>query len=344
MFVQQGLQDKVMSVSKWHPSAKNRLIYANGELHRLPSSISSVFKKMQPFQKPLYYAGLRDIFAKRGPMGDESIHSFVKRRFGPDVAEYLIDPLVRGICAGDCREISVNFLLKELKETEMKKKKSKPELARKAEHEGWSVWSLQGGLETLIDSMVDHLCNNGTEIKYDTKITSIELQGKKARIKMESGEEIETEQLISAIPAISLAPLLKKSHPEVSKILEDIKCVTVVASDNDPPLETFMGTSGRCINGGYRYQSTTPIELEEICKFSLSKTLGINEEPHRNSVQILKDSIPQSVGHNGRVNTIDEIISKESLPIIVTGASYKGVSVNDCVLNGIRSAENLLAR
>ena len=41
-------------------------------------------------------------------------------RFGPDVAEYLIDPLVRGICAGDCREISVNFLLKDLKETEMK--------------------------------------------------------------------------------------------------------------------------------------------------------------------------------------------------------------------------------
>jgi len=75
--------------------------------------------------------------------------------------------------------------------------------------------------------MVDHLCNNGTEIKYDTKITSIELQGKKARIKMESGEEIETEQLISAIPAISLAPLLKKSHPGVSKILQDIKCVTV---------------------------------------------------------------------------------------------------------------------
>ncbi|KAK2711358.1 hypothetical protein QYM36_012518, partial [Artemia franciscana] len=315
--------------------------------------------------------------------------------FGPDVAEYLIDPLVRGICAGDCREISVNFLLKDLKETEMKsrsimlstakklfmkkkseEKKSKPELARKAEHEGWSVWSLQGGLETLTDSMVDHLCNNGAEIKYDTKITSIELQGKKARIKMESGEEIETEQLISAIPAISLAPLLKKSHPGVSKILQDIKCVTVglanfeyagkdllqmdafgflVPSSQDLSVlgvvfDTCSFPQGdktilTVMYGGHRYQPTTPIELEEICKFSLSKTLGINEEPHRKSVQILKDCIPQyTVGHNGRVNAIDEIISKESLPIIVTGASYKGVSVNDCVLNGIRSAENLLAR
>ncbi|KAK2710629.1 hypothetical protein QYM36_011973 [Artemia franciscana] len=99
------------------------------------------------------------------------------------------------------------------------------------------------------------------------------------------------------------------------------------------------------IYGGHRYQPTTPVEFEEILKFSLSKTLGINEEPHRKSVQILKDCIPQyTVGHNGCVNAIDEIISNDSLPIIVTGASYKGVSVNDCVLNGIRSAENLLAR
>ncbi|KAK2711095.1 protoporphyrinogen oxidase-like [Artemia franciscana] len=99
------------------------------------------------------------------------------------------------------------------------------------------------------------------------------------------------------------------------------------------------------IYGGHRYQPTTSIEFEEILKFSLSKTLGINEEPHRKSVQILKDCIPQyTVGHNGCVNAIDEIISNDSLPIIVTGASYKGVSVNDCVLNGIRSAENLLAR
>ena len=28
------------------------------------------------------------------------------RRFGDDVANFIIDPMVRGICAGDSREIS----------------------------------------------------------------------------------------------------------------------------------------------------------------------------------------------------------------------------------------------
>ncbi len=31
---------------------------------------------------------------------DDSIHNFVKRRFGSDIADYVIDPVIRGICGG----------------------------------------------------------------------------------------------------------------------------------------------------------------------------------------------------------------------------------------------------
>lgn len=37
---------------------------------------------------------------------DDTIYNFIKRRFGNELAEFAIDPLVRGICAGDAREIS----------------------------------------------------------------------------------------------------------------------------------------------------------------------------------------------------------------------------------------------
>jgi len=37
---------------------------------------------------------------------DDTIYEFIKRRFGSELADYAIDPLVRGICAGDAREIS----------------------------------------------------------------------------------------------------------------------------------------------------------------------------------------------------------------------------------------------
>ena len=45
---------------------------------------------------------------------------FVSRRLGPDIAEFVIDPLVRGVCAGDSKKISVKFLFKAFKEAEQK--------------------------------------------------------------------------------------------------------------------------------------------------------------------------------------------------------------------------------
>ena len=40
---------------------------------------------------------------------DDSIYEFVKRRFGRDLADFAIDPMVRGICAGDARQISAGL-------------------------------------------------------------------------------------------------------------------------------------------------------------------------------------------------------------------------------------------
>ena len=47
-----------------------------------------------------------EIWTPQKQIQDESIFDFVARRFGPDVAQYAIDPMVRGICAGDAKSIS----------------------------------------------------------------------------------------------------------------------------------------------------------------------------------------------------------------------------------------------
>ena len=39
-------------------------------------------------------------------------------RFGEDVAQYAVDPLVRGICAGNARELSVHFIASYLHQKE----------------------------------------------------------------------------------------------------------------------------------------------------------------------------------------------------------------------------------
>ncbi len=40
----------------------------------------------------------------------KQIYDFVKRRFGQDLADFAIDPMVRGICAGNAKEISAGVL------------------------------------------------------------------------------------------------------------------------------------------------------------------------------------------------------------------------------------------
>lgn len=81
--------------------------------------LSAIFATRPPFQRPLLMAGLQDLLSRRSNEPDESIYEFFARRLGRDLAEFAADPLIRGVCAGDCREISVRFLFKALKEYEL---------------------------------------------------------------------------------------------------------------------------------------------------------------------------------------------------------------------------------
>ena len=51
-------------------------------------------------------SGIKDLMTPQKICQDESLFDFVSRRLGNDVAKYAIDPMIRGICAGDSRKIS----------------------------------------------------------------------------------------------------------------------------------------------------------------------------------------------------------------------------------------------
>lgn len=183
-----GLSDLVVNVPPGHPSSRNRYVYVDSKLVRLPTDFSALFKTSPPFKRPLLVAGLRDLFTKRSDKKDESMYDFVSRRLGSDIAEFAIDPLVRGICAGDAREISVNFLLKSFKESEQeygsifigefakfrKRVMSQmplSDLAKRAKLERWPVWSLQGGLQTFPETLAEKAADAGVELFVDSPCT-----------------------------------------------------------------------------------------------------------------------------------------------------------------------------
>ena len=101
-----GLEGQLRPILYGHPATVKRLVLKDGELHCLPSSLKKAFFKQPPFSRPLVMAGLRDLFTRQKKCEDEPLFDFVARRFGHDVASYAIDPLVRGVCAGNARNIS----------------------------------------------------------------------------------------------------------------------------------------------------------------------------------------------------------------------------------------------
>jgi len=242
-----GLTDRVRAVKAGHPSTINRMVCVDGALHKLPSSYNSLFKRLPPFKKALVLAGLQELRApvKRGE--DTPIFEFISRRFGEDIAQYAVDPLVRGICAGNARELSVHFIASYLHEKEQadgsfikgylkdsakawfsptpETVAQKSDLARLAKSEKWAVWGLEGGLETLTEALAQHLKEKGVEIFTEAQVQNITFKGGTCIVN--SGSSLTCDKLTLALPSFAAATLTNDISPELSDALAEIPYVDV---------------------------------------------------------------------------------------------------------------------
>lgn len=97
--------------------------------------------------------------------------------------------------------------------------------------------------------------------------------------------------------------------------------------------EWFGEDKGRCA------EDFIPLALNE-----LKEQLGIYVEPLHVVASLHTDCIPQyRVGHYKIIEYLDEYLRMSALPLYLTGSSYRGVSVNDCVHHGKLTAEQVLA-
>ena len=59
------LVDSLRPVTYSHPSSTNRMILVNGQLHKLPSNLQSVFRTLPPFSRPLAMSAFTDLMTPR---------------------------------------------------------------------------------------------------------------------------------------------------------------------------------------------------------------------------------------------------------------------------------------
>ena len=237
-----GLGDRLIGTTE-----RNRRVYVprGGAMHTLPEGlVLAVPSRILPFAKsPLFSwrgkarMALDLVLPRRGPEGDESIGSFVRRRLGREALDVLAEPLLGGIYAGDVETLSVRSTFPQLAELEDKHgsliRGAVRQRRAKRAPEGPApspFHSLLGGMGELIDRLAERIERAGGEIRTGVPATRIERiegeGGPRYRVHIGGaeamGETIEADDVVLTTPAHAAARALEELDPAIAKELRAI--------------------------------------------------------------------------------------------------------------------------
>jgi oxygen-dependent protoporphyrinogen oxidase len=181
----------------------------------------------------------------RRPTKDVSIGALVRGRVGGQVLERLIDPLLGGIHAGDCDELSVRAAAPQL-EAALRKRRSLVRGLRALSGAplqappGPTFLTLSGGLA----EMVRALHGRAASVEYRTGCAPrglSPLPGGGLHLTLADGEVLDVDHVVLAVPAYAAAGILGEACPAAAKELEGIRYASVTTIALSYPTEAFAG-------------------------------------------------------------------------------------------------------
>ncbi|RPA94850.1 Protoporphyrinogen oxidase [Choiromyces venosus 120613-1] len=255
MIRQLDLEKELILISKNSPAAKNRFIYFPDRLNQLPNSLLSVLLSPNlPVMKGVLSGVLAEPFRKRRPadLTDESVGSFISRRFNKALANNLVSAGLHGIYAGDIDQLSAKSLFPRFWMAEEHGSLIRSALSNKTMEtegdqttraelrddnvgicgrmEGTSVYSFKNGIETLSLALARDLEKSpNVTIKTGAKLDNIDYvktQGLPINITEGTNKAASYSHVISTLFAPSLNSLLPT--PLQSPSLASVQAVTVL--------------------------------------------------------------------------------------------------------------------
>jgi protoporphyrinogen/coproporphyrinogen III oxidase len=211
-------------------------IQRGGRLHPLPAaSVLGIPTRVRPFVETRLFTWpgkMRmgaELFVKpRQTDEDESIGSFMTRRFGREATTYLAEPLLAGIHAGDVDRLSMKALFPRLVDAEKKhgsllrafRPKPSPNGNRPPQPNPEGAFkSLPGGLGELVRTLVAEL--RSANVCTATGVTSIAGSGP-FTVRTQGGDAIDARAVVVATPAYVTSTLLRDRDPELASLCAEI--------------------------------------------------------------------------------------------------------------------------
>jgi oxygen-dependent protoporphyrinogen oxidase len=208
-------------------------IQRRGRLYPLPAaSVLGIPTRVGPFVRTGLFTwsgkarmGAELFVARRDDDGDESIGSFMTRRFGREATTYLAEPLLAGIHAGDVDRLSMKALFPRLMEVEKQhgsllrgfrqraSANARSESAGRTPQSDGAFKSLPGGLGEMIRTLVAAL--GESNVRTSCGATAVAGNGPFI-VRTRNGETIDARAVVVATPAYVTSTLLRERDPQLA--------------------------------------------------------------------------------------------------------------------------------
>ncbi|MEE2637511.1 MAG: protoporphyrinogen oxidase [Acidobacteriota bacterium] len=380
-----GLGDRLV------PTLEPRTAFVlHGHLRPIPeASVLGIPTALTPWIKSTLLSPLAklrlaaDLVRPQGAGDDESVASFFRRRFGPAAVEYIAEPLLAGIHAGDVDQLSMRALFPRLMQAERTHGsviRALRTLRRSVPRPTQGLFrSLRGGIEELASTLSSTLPKSA--LRCGTRVSAISGPSPYT-IRLEGAEPLSARSVVLASPAHVTAGLVAGIDDHLAMLCRQIpytSTATVLLSYPRVAVRRPRTGSGfvvprrerqaglmagswvtskwpgrapkghvllRGFLGGVRDPdviSRSDDELVSIAHETFAKVLDLDRPPDLKRVYRWPRANPQHIVGHLSRMASIETQLKQYPGLFVTGSGFRGVGIPDCVADGRATARAVVA-
>lgn len=304
---------------------------------------------------------------------DPTAGPFFRRRFGPEVTERLIGPLVGAIYTADLDELSLDAVLPGVAEAA---RQGRSLLARRRDPAGPTVpVTLRGGLATLAGRLADDL----PDVRVGRRAERLEGGPGAYRLHLAGGDVLDADAVVLAVPPARAGGILGGACGATLARLPDRRIAVVALAYPRAVLEeapralagsglvapsgdgrmlraaTFSSTkwphlAGRsCVlvrislswPGDLPAGAPSDDGLVDRAHAELRELTGLRSTPTAAAISRWRVPLPV-VGRRSAVAAAADLLREEA--IVLAGGAYDGVGVERCLDHGARAADGIRRR
>ena len=372
------------------PSAKRRYLCESSKLHELTPNPWKLYRTgLLSAAAVLRIMGERFVGARRSEhgnrpseaWGDESVYSFIRRRFGDKAADLLAAPMVSGVFAGDPRKLSLKAAFPKLSalEEEHGSVIKALRMQRQAAQKAPTLQAPRHGMQSLPAALAERA---GFTIRADANITKINSVEGRWVLTIDGEGEWSVDAIVLATPASSAAKLLGSISNATALALSKITSPHLAVAnfvyepeDSKRPPIGFgaLHTAGRASNilgvlheshifpdrrsdgrmqlramigGSTRpdLATKTDSELLGLAISELQAIHGFKGDPSLAQIKRWPQAIPQyQLGHARLISDALQGFQVTTTPPIALAGNYlRGVSLSDTAASGRAAGEDIL--